>query len=672
MTRVETPPRQATQPLPSEPPSTASERSARAALRWLARHGRGSSWRSQSGSGHGCCEPSCAWPCFRTTRRCTTRCPGSPSATSARTTTRSTRWFPYLDLGVPQFAQYQSLPSILTGLLSIPFGAGVFRWTNYLLICTWPISGVHRRPPARPRPLAGRRGRAVLAAAREHQGLRLRVAELRVGRQRHVVDAVGAVAHADRDGTRRGARSRAASGSRWPRSWSGSRARSTSSPDTSCCCRSACSCSCGPPTVPEASRPRRDRRARRRADLRVRVRADDRRPRLRQPRRVHTGTFWVNSYGPGKVFSLAVPRRGVRLRAGSRSIRLLVAVGAGRVHRGALVRDEVARVPLGLMVLSLRALLRAQRGRAGRSTTCPGGERPPAPPVHHRRALRGAARSAGIGARVGGPASSCVRRVRSLTVRRRRTGRRRASSVCSPCSSCSGRCCGIASSYADDEHVLGQRPGRLADRRRTARDVTALIDIAKHGTTVASTRVRRATGATQIKVDQVPLYQLPASTDADSLGFYLRTSGLSTDIEPYFDDSRPAQYDLFNVKYVAASVGPPDRRCPRQVIATRGDYTLYEVEHERVPRGGRHDRAGGGRPHQHGGGVLAVHLGARSARAAPRTHSSRSTGTPTPPPSSSASAPYTGPPGSASTGPTSRSTTAAFVGQVHGRRGRRG
>src|SRR4051794_12119694 len=49
-------------------------------------------------------------------------------------------WFPYLNLGVPEFAQYQSLPSIITGFLSIPFGASFFRWTNYLLICTWPIS----------------------------------------------------------------------------------------------------------------------------------------------------------------------------------------------------------------------------------------------------------------------------------------------------------------------------------------------------------------------------------------------------------------------------------------------------------------------------------------------------------------------------------------------------
>ena len=42
---------------------------------------------------------------------------------------------------------------------------------------------------------------------------------------------------------------------------------------------------------------------------------------------------------------------------------------------------------------------------------------------------------------------------------------------------------------------------------------------------------------TTTKVDQVPIYQLPVQQDADSLGFYLRTDSLSTDIEPYFNET---------------------------------------------------------------------------------------------------------------------------------------
>jgi hypothetical protein len=53
-------------------------------------------------------------------------------------------WFPYLGFGVPQFSQYQSLPSILNGMLNILLGAETFRWVNYLLICVAHLR-VHRR-----------------------------------------------------------------------------------------------------------------------------------------------------------------------------------------------------------------------------------------------------------------------------------------------------------------------------------------------------------------------------------------------------------------------------------------------------------------------------------------------------------------------------------------------
>ncbi len=48
-------------------------------------------------------------------------------------------WYPYLGLGVPQYSQYQSLPSIVTGLLSIPFGDAAFRVVDYGLLVTLPV-----------------------------------------------------------------------------------------------------------------------------------------------------------------------------------------------------------------------------------------------------------------------------------------------------------------------------------------------------------------------------------------------------------------------------------------------------------------------------------------------------------------------------------------------------
>ena len=49
-------------------------------------------------------------------------------------------WYPYLSLGASRFHHYQSLPHILTGALSTIAGAGTFRWSLYLLLCTWPIA----------------------------------------------------------------------------------------------------------------------------------------------------------------------------------------------------------------------------------------------------------------------------------------------------------------------------------------------------------------------------------------------------------------------------------------------------------------------------------------------------------------------------------------------------
>ena len=72
------------------------------------------------------------------------------------------------------------------------------------------------------------------------------------------------------------------------------------------------------------------------------------------------------------------------------------------------------------------------------------------------------------------------------------------------------------------------------------------------------------------------MYELPAQQEADSIGFFLRVSSLSTDIEPYFNENDPAQYDLFNVKYVLT----PSTRRPTVAatpIATRGDFTLWMV-----------------------------------------------------------------------------------------------
>ena len=50
-------------------------------------------------------------------------------------------WFPFLNLGSPQFLHYQSLPAMLAGLAGLLIGPdAAFRWTLYLLLSLWPVS----------------------------------------------------------------------------------------------------------------------------------------------------------------------------------------------------------------------------------------------------------------------------------------------------------------------------------------------------------------------------------------------------------------------------------------------------------------------------------------------------------------------------------------------------
>jgi hypothetical protein len=52
-----------------------------------------------------------------------------------------TSWFPYLGLGSPQFLHYQSLPSMVSGVIGTAVDPDtVFRWSLYLLLALWPLA----------------------------------------------------------------------------------------------------------------------------------------------------------------------------------------------------------------------------------------------------------------------------------------------------------------------------------------------------------------------------------------------------------------------------------------------------------------------------------------------------------------------------------------------------
>jgi hypothetical protein len=68
-----------------------------------------------------------------------------------------------------------------------------------------------------------------------------------------------------------------------------------------------------------------------------------------------------------------------------------------------------------------------------------------------------------------------------------------------------------------------------------------------------------------------------AARDADAVGLTLRTSGLASDLETVFDESNPAHYELFNVRYL---IFPEDRTplVPAHLIAKNGRHVLWEVD----------------------------------------------------------------------------------------------
>jgi hypothetical protein len=78
------------------------------------------------------------------------------------------------------------------------------------------------------------------------------------------------------------------------------------------------------------------------------------------------------------------------------------------------------------------------------------------------------------------------------------------------------------------------------------------------------------------KLGMVRVCQAFVSYRADSIGFSLRTTSLSSDFEANFDDRDPAQYNLFDVRYVILPAGT-EPSVPATLIDRRGELVLWEV-----------------------------------------------------------------------------------------------
>jgi hypothetical protein len=75
----------------------------------------------------------------------------------------------------------------------------------------------------------------------------------------------------------------------------------------------------------------------------------------------------------------------------------------------------------------------------------------------------------------------------------------------------------------------------------------------------------------------VPGCQAPLGYQADSIGFSLRTTSLASDFEANFDETNPAQYNLFNVRYVILPSGRQPS-VPATLIDQEDGAALWEVQ----------------------------------------------------------------------------------------------
>ena len=119
-------------------------------------------------------------------------------------------------------------------------------------------------------------------------------------------------------------------------------------------------------------------------------------------------------------------------------------------------------------------------------------------------------------------------------------------------------------------------PEQVAADTTDGADVGTLIDQIK---TMPPGRVYAGSSSNwgrDYKIGFVPMFAELQNFDVDTIGFWLRTESLSTDMEDRFDENNAAQYDLFNVRYM---ILPNDREAPVKAtyLAAAGRHRLYQV-----------------------------------------------------------------------------------------------
>jgi hypothetical protein len=120
----------------------------------------------------------------------------------------------------------------------------------------------------------------------------------------------------------------------------------------------------------------------------------------------------------------------------------------------------------------------------------------------------------------------------------------------------------------DEQRAADATEGRSLD------ELAAIVNAGRDGRAFAGLR---GTWGKEYVIRYVPVYADLANRDVDAIGFTFRTiASLSTDVEAAFDETNPAQYEMFNVRYLVLPTGRKPS-VPAKLVATRGRHHLYRV-----------------------------------------------------------------------------------------------
>jgi len=279
------------------------------------------------------------------------------------------------------------------------------------------------------------------------------------------------------------------------------------------------------------------------------------------------GTFWFDSFGARKVLAWLFTGQ---LFDGTRTIpviSVLVAVGAG-VCIARFRRDERARALLGLLALSLLLFF-------GRPTLGPLLKLlPGSDDLLLHRYIMGVHLAGILLAGVGGVWLG-------LAVVR---GARRIAPSIAPAVRTAGvavACFVVLAPAVGERWAFDQRDVGWVRHQRTidATDGAAIRSLVEEAKARGPGRIYAGLSGgwgANFRLWEVPVYSALLAYGADSVGFVLRTTSLSSDFEVLFDDGNPSQYDMFDVRYL---ILPATRQptVPATLLDTRNGNTLWEV-----------------------------------------------------------------------------------------------